>query len=118
MNSDHEVINTVLNKLLELTQSFVLQLETKSSDEAENFVDQRQVLVEQLQEILNNQEMDHQQQDELKRILGWDERIQGHMLSLKNEAQQWLIQRSAARSQRSVYENNYAVDSYLMDKRK
>ncbi|KLU57484.1 hypothetical protein EL84_02935 [Paenibacillus sp. VT-400] len=118
MNSNHAAIDTVLSELSDLTHSFMLELETKSSDETENFVKERQVLVGQLQKVLDVQEMDSEQQHELKRILGYDQRIQGHMLFLKNEAQQWLTQRSAARSQRSVYENNYAVDSYLMDKRK
>ncbi|WP_091013038.1 MULTISPECIES: flagellar protein FliT [Paenibacillus] len=118
MNNNHAAIDMVLSELSVLTHSFMLQLETRSSDETENFVNERQVLVGQLREALDVQEMDNEQQDELKRILGYDQRIQGHMLSLKNEAQQWLTQRSAARSQRSVYENNYTVGSYLMDKRK
>lgn len=41
-----------------------------------------------------------------------------HIQTLKQEAQNWLVQRNIARSQRNAYESNYTPDSVLMDRMK
>lgn len=111
-------MDDVLEELASLTQSFVSDLDGVTSDQVEVFVDKRQVVVERLMDMAGSHKMNAEQQDRLRNILSYDESIQAHMLSLKNEAQKWLVQRNAARNQRSVYEAKYAADSYLMDKRK
>ncbi|GAB1157971.1 hypothetical protein YWY31_39960 [Paenibacillus illinoisensis] len=111
-------IDEALDELENLTESLANGLVDKSSDQIEAFVEERQVVVDRLISMAGSHKMDTEQQRKLQSILSYDEPIQTHMLNLKNEAQKWLMQRNAARNQRSVYEAKYAVDSYLMDKRK
>ncbi|MCZ1264077.1 hypothetical protein PTQ21_02155 [Paenibacillus marchantiae] len=111
-------IDDALDELSNLTELFVNGLGDKSSDQAEAFVGERQVVVDHLIDMTDSHKMNAEQQEKLRSILSYDESIQTHMWSLKNMAQKWLIQRNAARNQRSVYEAKYAADSYLMDKRK
>jgi hypothetical protein len=111
-------IDDALEELGNLTELFVNRLGDKSSDQVEAFVGERQFVVERLLDMAGSHNMNAEQQEKLRSILSYDESIQMHMLSLKKEAQKWLIQRNAARNQRSVYEAKYAADSYLMDKRK
>jgi len=111
-------IDDALEELAILTEVFVNGLVDKSSDQVEGFVEERQVIVDRLIDMEGSHKMNPEQQDKLRDILSYDESIQTHMLNLKNEAQKWLMQRNAARNQRSVYEAKYAADSYLMDKRK
>ena len=111
-------IDEALDELANLTESLVNGLVDKSSDQIEAFVEERQVVVDRLIDMVGAHKMNTEQQRKLQSILSYDEPIQTQMLNLKSEAQQWLMQRNAARNQRSVYEAKYAVDSYLMDKRK
>ncbi|WP_405154127.1 hypothetical protein [Paenibacillus sp. FSL K6-0108] len=118
MSSHKAELDTVLNQLSELTLKFTSELESKVSEDVENFVDERQILVQKLQKIVNDQEISDLQKEELKLILAYDVKIEERMSSLKNAAQEWLLQRNVAKTQRSVYEAKYATESYLMDKRK
>ncbi|WP_433747767.1 hypothetical protein [Paenibacillus amylolyticus] len=111
-------LDRLLYQLLNLTLNFTDELETKASKDIEDFVSERQDLVQQLQGIMDVQKMNSLQKEELKRILTYDLMIQERMLSIKNEAQEWLLQRNLAKTQRSLYETKYASESYLMDKRK
>lgn len=111
-------MDDVLEELANLTNSFVNGLDGKTSDQVEVFVEERQAVVERLMDMAGSHKMNAEQQGKLQNILSYDESIQAHMLSLKNEAQKWLMQRNAAKNQRNVYESKYAADSYLMDKRK
>ncbi|MDP4098591.1 hypothetical protein OIN60_17810 [Paenibacillus sp. P96] len=118
MNNDQAEINAVLERLSNLTERFVVQLEDKTSEEVEAFVSERQMVVDQLQQVTGTTVLNDKQKKELANILSYDERIQQHMLSLRNNAQQWLMKRNAAKVQKNVYESRYTPDSYLMDKRK
>ncbi|MDP9699849.1 hypothetical protein J2T16_002754 [Paenibacillus intestini] len=111
-------IDQLLNQLNILTETFVINLEEKSSDQVEVFVNERQVIVGRLIELSATYQTSQDQQEKLNHILTYDSVIESRMLALKNEAQQWLIQRNVARNQRNVYEAKFAADSYLMDKRK
>ncbi|WP_342571179.1 hypothetical protein MKY85_26905 [Paenibacillus sp. FSL R5-0749] len=112
-------IDEALDELATLTELLVNGLVDKSSDQIGAFVEERQVVVDRLIDMAaGSYKMNTEQQNKLRDILSYDESIQGQMWSLKNEAQQWLLQRNAARNQRSVYEAKYAANSYLMDKRK
>ncbi|MDR6720307.1 hypothetical protein [Paenibacillus sp. 2003] len=119
MSSENQSeLDILLQQLLDLTLNFTDELNTKASEDMEYFVNERQDLVQQLRLIMDVQKMDDLQKEELKRILTYDVMIQERMLSVKNEAQEWLLQRNLAKTQRSIYENKYATESYLMDKRK
>ncbi|MBY0118839.1 hypothetical protein NST33_28105 [Paenibacillus sp. FSL L8-0435] len=111
-------LDMLLHQLLNITLNFTDELETKDSEDIENFVSERQDLVQQLQGIMDVQKMNSLQKEELKRILSYDLMIQERILLIKNEAQEWLLQRNLAKTQRSLYETKYVSESYLMDKRK
>lgn len=119
MSSRSTALDSVLNRLAGLTQKFTNELEARGPEDIERFVDERQLLVQQLHDALDIQEMSDLQKEDLKQVLAYDTIIEKRMLSLKNEAQEWLLQRNAAKAQRTVYESSrYASESYLMDKRK
>ncbi|WP_434749195.1 hypothetical protein [Paenibacillus amylolyticus] len=112
------LINQLLDELTILTDAFVKDIDAKSSDETEAFVNERQLIVERLIVLSGTHKTSQEQQTKLNHVLAYDALIESRMLALKEEAQQWLIQRNAARNQRDVYESKYIADSYLMDKRK
>ncbi|MGW8958244.1 hypothetical protein [Paenibacillus sp. NPDC055715] len=112
------MINEALSHLEELTQQFILRLNETNYEEVDIFVEVRQMKVDQLLSALENTPMTAEQKQKLEYILSHDAIIDQYMQSLKLEAQNWLVQRNKAKSQRSVYESNYTPDSFLMDRRK
>ncbi|KAF6567464.1 hypothetical protein G9G63_02320 [Paenibacillus sp. EKM202P] len=112
------MINEALIQLEQLTQQFILRLNETNYEEVEIFVEVRQMKVDQLVNALGNSSMTEEQKMKLESILGYDALIDQRMQSLKQEAQNWLVQRNIAKSQRNAYESNYTPDSFLMDRRK
>ncbi|KAF6656834.1 hypothetical protein ACT3XG_22645 [Paenibacillus polymyxa] len=112
------MINEVLSQLEQLTQQFILRLNETNYEEVEIFVEVRQMKVDQLVNALENLPMTEEQKMKLESILSYDALIDQRMQSLKQEAQNWLVQRNIAKSQRNAYESNYTPDSFLMDRRK
>ncbi|WP_151259635.1 hypothetical protein [Paenibacillus polymyxa] len=102
----------------QLTQQFILRLNETNYEEVEIFVEVRQMKVDQLLNTLENSPMTEEQKMKLESILSYDALIDQRMQSLKQEAQNWLVQRNIAKSQRNAYESNYTPDSFLMDRRK
>ncbi|WP_348620770.1 hypothetical protein [Paenibacillus polymyxa] len=102
----------------QLTQQFIIRLNETNYEEVEIFVEVRQMKVDKLLNVLENSPMTEEQKQKLESILSHDALIDQHMQSLKQEAQNWLVQRNMAKSQRSAYESNYTPDSFLMDRRK
>ncbi|AJE54070.1 hypothetical protein RE92_14285 [Paenibacillus polymyxa] len=111
-------MNEVLSQLEQLTQQFILRLNETNYEEVEIFVEVRQMKVDQLVNALENSPMTEEQKMKLESILSYDALIDQRMQSLKQEAQNWLVQRNIAKSQRNAYESNYTPDSFLMDRRK
>ncbi|AHM68228.1 hypothetical protein PPSQR21_046440 [Paenibacillus polymyxa SQR-21] len=112
------MINEALSQLEQLTQQFILRLNETNYEEVEIFVEVRQMKVDQLLNTLENSPMTEEQKMKLESILSYDALIDQRMQSLKQEAQNWLVQRNIAKSQRNAYESNYTPDSFLMDRRK
>ncbi|AIY11630.1 hypothetical protein LK13_10445 [Paenibacillus polymyxa] len=111
-------MNEALSQLEQLTQQFILRLNETNYEEVEIFVEVRQMKVDQLLNTLENSPMTEEQKMKLESILSYDALIDQRMQSLKQEAQNWLVQRNIAKSQRNAYESNYTPDSFLMDRRK
>lgn len=112
------MIDNTLTQLKQKTQQFILQLNEVDYEEVERFVAERQECVDHLLKMLELQVISAPQKQILERILSYDGEINQRMHVLKEEAKDWLIQRSQAKSQRSAYDSKYAPDSYLMDRRK
>lgn len=94
------MINEALSQLEQLTQQFILRLNETNYEEVEIFVEVRQMKVDQLVNALENSPMTEEQKMKLESILSYDALIDQRMQSLKQEAQNWLVQRNIAKSQR------------------
>ncbi|MFC9711168.1 flagellar protein FliT [Paenibacillus sp. NPDC056933] len=117
-NSIGDMLEESLTQLERKTQQFILQLDETDYEEVERFVEERQDHVDHLLKMLDGQVITVEQKQMLKRILSHDAQINQRMQFLKEEAKDWLVQRSRAKSQRNAYDSKYAPDSYLMDRRK
>ncbi|GIP42146.1 hypothetical protein J45TS6_06050 [Paenibacillus sp. J45TS6] len=104
---------------LELKTNELLDiLDNADYEEIEEFVENRQVLVDSILAEVIQHKMDPEDEQRLKVLLSHDQVIVGKIVSLKAEAQEWLQQRKRIKAQRSAYENPYSADSLLMDRRK
>jgi glycyl-tRNA synthetase (class II) len=117
-NSKGDMIDESLTHLEQKTKQFILRIDETDYEEVERFVEERQDHVDHLLEMLDEQVITVEQKEMLKRILSHDAQINQRMQFLKEEAKDWLVQRSRAKSQRNAYDSKYAPDSYLMDRRK
>lgn len=104
--------------LEELTEAILNRLNQTSYEELESFVEERQILMDEITQRLKDQTPTSDQKSRLSAILQTDTLLIGRMQTLKDEAAEWLRQRNHARAQRDVYEMTYTPDSYLMDRRK
>ncbi|GGD92181.1 flagellar protein FliT [Paenibacillus nasutitermitis] len=111
-------MNKTISGLEELTQHMMSQLNRASYEELSNFVDQRQVLVDEIRLMAAESPLTAEELERLRNVLSHDAVILGRMQMLKSEAGDWLQQRGQAKIQRNVYEAAYSPDSILMDKRK
>lgn len=104
---------------LELRTSELLDtLDNADYEEIEEFVEDRQVLVDSILVEVIQHKMDPEDEQRLKVLLSHDQVITSKIVSLKVEAQEWLQQRNRIKAQRSAYESTYSADSLLMDRRK
>ncbi|WMT40658.1 hypothetical protein RE628_26540 [Paenibacillus sp. D2_2] len=110
-------MDELLVQLDQITRSVSSSLNQMSSDELVAFVEQRQLIVDQIVVNASRISLNHSQQEKLGSILEFDQMIRQRMEQLKLEASDWLMQRDQAKQQRSAYETSYASDSILMDRR-
>lgn len=103
-----ELLNTnILNKLSE-----------SSYEEMVEFVDKRGVIIKHIQEQISESSINTAQKERIVALTDKDGVILSHMNLLRLEAQDWLLKRNQAKTQRNAYEIGYAPDSILMDRRK
>ncbi|WP_339267533.1 hypothetical protein [Paenibacillus sp. FSL R5-0470] len=105
-------------ELNKITQDIINRLENCSYEELDDFVEQRQILIDQLEQEIRKQSIGEVQQNQILELLKADPMIIQRMQQLKNEAANWLQQREQAKAQRSAYEAAYTPDSFLMDRKK
>ncbi|MEO2209829.1 hypothetical protein ABGV40_02905 [Paenibacillus amylolyticus] len=101
-----------------LTLNVVRQIPQISYQELEGFVDGRQGLVDGIGDVLNNNSLSDSQKERIDHILKYDSLILDQMFLLKNQSEEWLMQRGQAKAQRNAYELSYTPDSILMDQKK
>jgi glycyl-tRNA synthetase (class II) len=111
-------MDELLVHLEQMTQQFIIRLNETTYEEVEKFVEERQVKVDQILTLSESQFLTVEQKRKMESILRNDEMISQRMLQLKIEAQDWLLQRNMAKTQRNAYESAYTPDSILMDRRK
>ncbi|WP_340018627.1 hypothetical protein [Paenibacillus sp. FSL H3-0457] len=112
-------MDSYIDQLKVLTESFLDDIETCSYEEVEEFITKRQSIVDLINMALLNKEVfTEDQKDRIKSVLELDPVILRKMESLRIEAQEWLYNRRQAATQRSAYESNLSPGSILMDRRK
>lgn len=111
-------MDELILKLEDLTQSIVSRLNQSSYEEMSSFVEQRQVLIDSINEWISNGLVSSSQKHRLASLLQIDALILGRLNTLKEEAGNWLQQRGQAKVQRNVYDSGYTPDSILMDRRR
>ncbi|WP_408892917.1 hypothetical protein [Paenibacillus taichungensis] len=101
-----------------MTLNVVKQIPQISYQELEEFVERRQGLVDGIGNLLNNSSLSDSQKKRIEHILQYDSLILNQMSLLKNQSEEWLMQRGQAKAQRQAYELSYTPDSILMDQKK
>lgn len=101
-----------------LTHTMMGRLQEATYEELEDFVVERQELVDSITEKVASCPATPAQKHEINRILLQDNDLLDRMNTLRIEAKDWLQKRNQAKVQRSAYEQNYTPDSILMDRKK
>jgi len=111
-------MDNLVQRLYEMTESMVEQLETAEYEELEHFVIERERLLSELKEQRVTQQPTSYHQMMIHQVLEWDKIIQGRMMQLKSEAGGGLRKVSDNRKQHHAYAPSYAIDGVYFDKRK
>jgi hypothetical protein len=111
-------MDSLLQELEQLTQTMVARLMDAHYEELENFVNERQNLVDAIGKEVGNCQMTSAQKAVLSRIMEHDPAIVARMNAHRLDARDLLQKRNQAKAQRSAYEVSYAPDSVLMDRKK
>lgn len=111
-------MDKLINELNELTQRILARLSNANFEDIDDFVEERQVLVDKLEELVEISSVSLEQKREIQIILSYDAEILARMDALKQEAQNFLHKRGQAKIQRNAYEAAYTPDSILMDRKK
>ncbi|OKP85804.1 hypothetical protein A3844_15740 [Paenibacillus helianthi] len=111
-------MDELILSLDQLTHGMMSRLQEATYEELEDFVEERQKLVDAIAEKVACNPSTPAQKREINRILENDNALLDRMNELRMEARDWLQKRSQAKVQRSAYEAVYSPDSLLMDRRK
>lgn len=111
-------MDELIRSLDQLTMEMMIQLQEATYEELEDFVEERQILVDSIAEQVAICPATSAQKQEIQRILGNDHELLDRMNALRQEAQNFLQKRGQAKVQRSAYEAGYTPDSFLMDRKK
>lgn len=109
-------MQVLLEELQHRTEAVLSNLMNLSEEEFEQFADQRQRIVEQMQSLQPSITENNKQK--IRDILSHDSVILQRMHALKDEAGHWMEKRGAIRVQQHAYQQAYSVDSLFIDHRK
>ncbi|MEC0183493.1 hypothetical protein P4H61_18540 [Paenibacillus peoriae] len=109
-------MQVLLEELQHRTEAVLSNLINLSEEEFEQFADQRQRIVEQMQSFLPL--ITENDKQKIRDILSHDSVILQRMHELKDEAGHWMEKRGAIRVQQHAYQKSYSVDSLFIDHRK
>ncbi|WP_427052059.1 hypothetical protein [Paenibacillus sp. TC-CSREp1] len=107
-----------INQLEIMTSNTLLSLYDLDFEQLEVFIEERQVVVDQLIGHFSDTQASEHEKEVIHRLVQQDSEILARMNTLRLEAQDWLHKRGQAKVQRNAYEAGYTPDSFLMDKRK
>ncbi|MGG4216669.1 hypothetical protein ABEW32_00420 [Paenibacillus jamilae] len=109
-------MQALLDELQHMTEAVLSNLLNLGEEEFEQFADQRQRIVEQMQSYQPS--LTENDKQKIRDILSNDSIILQRMHVLKDEAGQWMEKRGAIRIQQHAYQQAYSVDSLFIDHRK
>ncbi|KAF6634855.1 hypothetical protein H6F38_08835 [Paenibacillus sp. EKM208P] len=109
-------MQALLDELQHMTEAVLFNLLNLSEEEFEQFTDQRQHIVEQMESYQTS--MTDNDKQKIRDILSHDSVILQRMHVLKDEAGHWMEKRGSIRVQQHAYQRAYAVDSLFIDHRK
>lgn len=111
-------MDELLQELEQLTIAMVTTLIDAPYEKLEDFVNERQKLVDCIEKEIENSPMTFSQKETLGRILEHDSAIVARMNAHRIEAKDLMLKRNQAKLQRNAYEAAYTPDSILMDRKK
>jgi len=105
-----------IDLLEQLTNTMIDRLDTVSYEEIEQFVEERQKVIDMIELWVQSDTLTKQQKERIQLLLQHDSSIVNRMQILMDEAREWLQQRNMAKAQRNVYDSEYSSESVLMDR--
>ncbi|WP_342547749.1 flagellar protein FliT [Paenibacillus sp. FSL P2-0089] len=111
-------MDELIRNLDRLTGEMMDRLQDATYEELEDFVEERQKLVDSITQEVGVCPATPAQKQEINRILSHDNELLDRMNALRQEAQDFLQKRGQAKIQRNAYETAYTPDSFLMDRKK
>jgi hypothetical protein len=112
------IMDKLIDQLEKLTNTMIDQLDTASYEGMEQFVEERQNVIDIIGDSIQAGTVTEQQKGRIQILLQHDSSIVYRMQILKNEARDWLQHRNVAKAQRSAYDSAYSPESILMDRKK
>ncbi|CAG7656154.1 flagellar protein FliT [Paenibacillus allorhizosphaerae] len=111
-------LDDLISRLEFLTGEIMERLSVAAMEDVEEFVLQRDALIEQIVSVRRTPEERASFKDRVEVTLRWDDLIVGRMNKLKEEAQDGLKKMSLGKVQRGAYEIDYTPDSVFFDRKK
>ncbi|WP_150270496.1 hypothetical protein [Paenibacillus tepidiphilus] len=111
-------MDKLIGELEQLTIQIISNIEVVTQEELENFVAERQRIIDAIGTEVESSPFNAAQKDKLARIMSHDSAIVARMNAYRLDALEGLQKRNQAKMQRSAYESAYTPDSILMDRRK
>lgn len=111
-------MDKLIADLEHLTETMVSSLEKADHLELSAFVEERQSIIDRLQEKIPFSEHPEKYRERILRLLDHDEPIVSRMNQLKAEAGAQLDKIKQGRAQRNVYEAMYTPESAFFDRKK
>lgn len=108
-----QVAEEYVTQLFDLTLHIIDQIGDIGYEDLAAFADQRESLVKTM--MSNHTEFNESDKIKIKQLMDYDHIIINKMLSLKNEASNWLNKQGSIRVQKNAYSAHYAPDSLFFD---
>lgn len=116
MNDAKENMASLLIQLRDLTSEIIMRLPTIDEEELITFVEQRGILIENMEKYRSNVGTEEKQL--ISELLDADPLILKKLNDFKKEAGYWLEKQGTIRVQQNAYQHHYINDSFFVDHRK
>lgn len=111
-------MDNLIASLKTLTLDFLERVSAAEYEEVEDFVKERERIVQQIRSALEGQSHVEKYKKPIEDILQYDPIIEARMIQLRGEAQEHLMNSSKAKRQKSAYDPSLAPEAVLFDRKK